>query len=112
MVISPEHPLVDKITTSVHLPAVKEYQEYAARASEIDRLSTTREKTGVFTGAYAVNPINGRKVPIWTADYVLASYGTGCVMAAVSYTHLDVYKRQVICSVLGAVPTNFSTAFQ
>uniref|UniRef100_UPI0026732610 leucine--tRNA ligase n=1 Tax=Christensenella hongkongensis TaxID=270498 RepID=UPI0026732610 len=89
VVISPEHPLVDKITTSVQLPAVKEYQEYAARASEIDRLSTTREKTGVFTGAYAVNPINGRKVPIWTADYVLASYGTGCVMAVPAHDERD-----------------------
>ncbi|WP_082989482.1 leucine--tRNA ligase [Christensenella intestinihominis] len=89
VVISPEHPLVEQITTSVQLPAVKEYQEYAARASEIDRLSTTREKTGVFTGAYAVNPINGRKVPIWTADYVLASYGTGCVMAVPAHDERD-----------------------
>lgn len=89
VVISPEHPLVDKITTSVQAPAVREYQEYAARATEIDRLSTTREKTGVFTGAYAVNPINGRQVPIWTADYVLASYGTGCVMAVPAHDERD-----------------------
>ncbi len=89
VVISPEHPLVEQITTSVQMPAVKEYQEYAARASEIDRLSTTREKTGVFTGAYALNPVNGRKVPIWTADYVLASYGTGCVMAVPAHDERD-----------------------
>lgn len=89
VVISPEHPLVDQITTPEQAAAVKEYQEYAARASEIDRLSTTREKTGVFTGAYAVNPINGRKVPIWTADYVLASYGTGCVMAVPAHDDRD-----------------------
>ncbi|MEG0257842.1 MAG: leucine--tRNA ligase [Christensenella sp.] len=89
VVISPEHPLIDEITTSVQLPAVKAYKEYAARASEIDRLSTTREKTGVFTGAYAINPVNGRKVPIWTADYVLASYGTGCVMAVPAHDDRD-----------------------
>lgn len=89
VVVSPEHPLVEQITTPEQRAAVKEYQEYAARASEIDRLSTTREKTGVFTGAYAVNPINGRKVPIWTADYVLASYGTGCVMAVPAHDDRD-----------------------
>lgn len=89
VVISPEHPLVEEITTPEHMSAVKEYQDYASRASEIDRLSTTREKTGVFTGAYAINPINGRKVPIWTADYVLASYGTGCVMAVPAHDERD-----------------------
>ncbi|MEA4853115.1 MAG: leucine--tRNA ligase [Christensenella sp.] len=89
VVISPEHPLVDEITTPQQSAAVKEYQAYAARASEIDRLSTTREKTGVFTGAYAINPVNGRKVPIWTADYVLASYGTGCVMAVPAHDDRD-----------------------
>lgn len=69
--------MVDSITTPEQAAAVKEYKEYAARATEIDRLSTTREKTGVFTGSYAINPVNGRKVPIWLSDYVLASYGTG-----------------------------------
>lgn len=77
VVISPEHPLLDQLTTPENKAAVEEYKAYAAAASEIDRLATTREKTGVFTGSYAVNPINGRAVPIWTADYVLASYGTG-----------------------------------
>ncbi len=89
VVISPEHPMVERITTPEQLSAVKDYQAYASRASEIDRLSTTREKTGVFTGAYAINPINGRKVPIWTADYVLASYGTGIVMAVPAHDERD-----------------------
>jgi len=89
VVISPEHPLVDEITTPEQKKAVDEYKEYAAKATEIDRLSTTREKTGVFTGAYAVNPINGRRIPVWTADYVLASYGTGIVMAVPAHDERD-----------------------
>lgn len=89
VVISPENPLIEEITTPEQKQAVKEYQEYAAKATEIDRLSTTREKTGVFTGAYAINPVNGRKVPIWAADYVLASYGTGVVMAVPAHDERD-----------------------
>ena len=89
VVFSPEHELVSKITTEECRKQVEEYREYAARATEIDRLSTTREKTGVFTGSYAVNPINGRKVPIWIADYVLASYGTGIVMAVPAHDERD-----------------------
>ena len=89
VVISPEHPLLDQLTTPENKAAVEEYKAYAAAASEIDRLATTREKTGVFTGSYAVNPINGRAVPIWTADYVLASYGTGRAMK----------KTKIICTV-------------
>lgn len=89
VVISPEHPLIEKITTPECREAVRAYQEYAAKATEIDRLSTTREKTGVFTGAYAINPVNGRKVPIWAADYVLASYGTGIVMAVPAHDERD-----------------------
>ncbi len=89
VVISPEHPMLMDITTDDQKQAVEEYQACAAKASEIDRLSTTREKTGVFTGAYAVNPINGRKVPVWTADYVLASYGTGIVMAVPAHDERD-----------------------
>lgn len=89
VVMSPEHPLLDKITTPAQKAAVEEYKDYAAKASEIDRLSTTREKTGVFTGAYAINPVNGRKVPVWTADYVLASYGTGIVMAVPAHDIRD-----------------------
>lgn len=89
VVLSPEHPLLDEITTPEHRAAVEEYKAYAAAASEIDRLSTTREKTGVFTGAWAVNPINGKEVPVWTADYVLATYGTGIVMAVPAHDARD-----------------------
>jgi len=89
VVLAPEHPLVDEIVTDEYRQSVADYQEYARKASEIDRLSTTREKTGVFTGAYAVNPINGRKVPIWVADYVLYSYGTGAVMAVPAHDERD-----------------------
>ena len=79
-VLAPEHPLTLKITTDSQKKAVEEYIENAGKVSEIDRLSTTREMTGVFTGAYATNPINGRRIPIYVADYVLATYGTGAVM--------------------------------
>jgi len=89
VVISPEHPMVDQLTTPAQKEAVEAYKEYAAKASEIDRLSTSREKTGVFTGSYAINPINGREVPIWAADYVLASYGTGVVMAVPAHDERD-----------------------
>lgn len=88
-VLAPEHQLTLKITTDAQKAAVEEYIAYAARASEIDRLSTTREKTGVFTGAYAINPVNGRRVPIYTADYVLATYGTGAVMAVPAHDDRD-----------------------
>jgi leucyl-tRNA synthetase len=81
--------MLDEVTTPEQAAAVREYQDYASKASEIDRLSATREKTGVFTGAYAINPINGRKVPVWTADYVLASYGTGIVMAVPAHDARD-----------------------
>lgn len=89
VVIAPEHPLVEEITTPEQRGAVEAYRMAAAKASEIDRLSTTREKTGVFTGAYAINPINGERVPIWAADYVLATYGTGCVMAVPAHDERD-----------------------
>jgi leucyl-tRNA synthetase len=88
-VLAPEHPLTLKITTDAQRQAVEEYVSHAAKASEIDRLSTTREKTGVFTGAYAVNPINGRQIPIYIADYVLATYGTGAVMAVPAHDERD-----------------------
>ena len=88
-VIAPEHPMVDEITTPECKAAVEAYREEANKASDIDRLSSVREKTGVFTGAYAINPINGRQVPIWIADYVLYSYGTGCVMAVPAHDERD-----------------------
>ncbi|HEY8345628.1 MAG TPA: leucine--tRNA ligase [Bacillota bacterium] len=89
MVLAPEHPLVDKITTDQYRQAVEEYKAQAARQSEIERLSTEKEKTGVFTGAYAVNPVNGQKVPIWIADYVMMSYGTGAIMAVPAHDERD-----------------------
>ncbi len=89
VVFSPEHERVDALTTPEYKNQVEAYREAAAQATEIDRLSTTREKTGVFTGSYAINPANGRRVPIWIADYVLASYGTGIVMAVPAHDARD-----------------------
>ena len=81
MVIAPEHPYVERLTTPEQAEAVKNYCEQAARKSDLDRTDLAKEKTGVFTGSYATNPVNGASVPIWIADYVLISYGTGAIMA-------------------------------
>ncbi|HEX6981426.1 MAG TPA: leucine--tRNA ligase [Balneolaceae bacterium] len=81
MVLAPEHHLVEKITTEDQKKAVEAYKEEAAKKSDLERTELSKEKTGVFTGAYAINPANGEKVPIWVADYVLATYGTGAIMA-------------------------------
>lgn len=89
VVLAPENPLVDKITTEANKEAVEKYKEDAKKQTDIERQSITREKTGVFTGSYAVNPINGRKVPVWVADYVLATYGTGAVMAVPAHDERD-----------------------
>ncbi len=89
VVLAPEHPLARKLTTPEQAEAVEAYIEYASKSNEIERLSSTREKTGVFTGSYAVNPVNGKRVPIWLADYVLASYGTGAVMAVPAHDERD-----------------------
>lgn len=89
VVLSPEHPLVDKLTTKDCKIAVEEYKDMCSKVSEIDRMSSTREKTGVFIGAYAINPISNKKVPIWIADYVLYSYGTGAVMGVPSHDDRD-----------------------
>jgi leucyl-tRNA synthetase len=89
MVLAPEHPLVETLTTAEHRAEVQEYQERAQRVSEIERQSTERTKTGVFTGAYAVNPVNGEQVPIWIADYVLMGYGTGAIMAVPAHDQRD-----------------------
>ncbi len=89
MVLAPEHPLVDELTAPEQRAAVKAYQDEARRQSEIERLSTDKEKTGVFTGAYAVNPVNGEPVPIWISDYVLMGYGTGAIMAVPAHDERD-----------------------
>jgi leucyl-tRNA synthetase len=91
-VLAPEHPLLDKILATVgaeHSNAVHQYQLQAKSLSETDRQATSREKTGVFTGAYAINPANGKQVPIWVADYVLATYGTGAIMAVPGHDERD-----------------------
>ncbi len=89
MVLSPEHSLVNEITTPEHRQAVKGYQDFAAGKSELERTELAKEKTGVFTGAFAVNPVNAEKIPIWIADYVLASYGTGAIMAVPGHDTRD-----------------------
>lgn len=89
VVLAPEQELVDIITTPEQKDTVEAYKDYARKVSEIERLSTTREKTGVFTGAYAIHPITGEKVQIWIADYALATYGTGCVMAVPAHDERD-----------------------
>ena len=81
MVLAPEHSLVETITTDDQRNAVTAYRETAAKATEIERTAEDREKTGVFTGGYAINPVNGDKMPIWIADYVMVTYGTGAIMA-------------------------------
>jgi leucyl-tRNA synthetase len=89
LVLSPEHPLVDAITSEAQQTVVKAYQESAARKSDFDRTEVAKTKTGVFTGAMAINPVNGQPIPIWIADYVLASYGTGAIMAVPAHDERD-----------------------
>ena len=89
MVLSPEHSLVAQITTAEQKKAVEEYQQAAARKSDFERTELAKKKTGVFTGAFAMNPVNGERVPIWIADYVLATYGTGAIMAVPGHDERD-----------------------
>ena len=89
MVLAPEHPFVHSLTTDEHKDDIQSYIEQTRKATEIDRLSTEREKTGVFTGSYCINPVSGERVPIWIADYVLATYGTGAVMAVPAHDQRD-----------------------
>ena len=88
-VLSPEHELIDKITTSMQRDAVKAYQHKAAHKSDLERTDLNKDKSGVFTGAYAVHPFTGKNIPIWIADYVLASYGTGAIMAVPAHDDRD-----------------------
>jgi leucyl-tRNA synthetase len=95
MVLAPEHSLVDLIVTEEQWPAVREYRERTARKSELERTDLAKEKTGVFTGAFAINPANSEKIPIWIADYVLAGYGTGAIQAVPAHDERDLeFARQ------------------
>jgi leucyl-tRNA synthetase len=89
MVLAPEHPIVDVIVTEEQATAVEEYREKAARKSDLERAELTKDKTGVFTGAFAINPVSGERIPIWIADYVLTGYGTGAIMAVPAHDERD-----------------------
>lgn len=89
MVLAPEHPLVDKITTAEHRTAVDIYKDTAKQKSDLERQALEKDKTGVFTGAYAVNPVNNEEIPIWISDYVLMGYGTGAIMSVPAHDERD-----------------------
>lgn len=89
LVVAPEHRVVDEITSEEQWPAVREYREKTARKSDLERTELAKEKSGVWTGAFAVNPVNGEKIPIWIADYVLLGYGTGAIMAVPAHDERD-----------------------
>lgn len=89
MVLAPEHPLVPKITFPDQIDQVNEYIQQAGRLTDIQRESAEKEKTGVFTGSYAINPVNGKRIPIWIADYVMMTYGTGAIMAVPAHDERD-----------------------
>jgi len=104
MVLAPEHPLVDRITTAEQLDTVKAYQQQASFKSDLERTEIAKNKTGVFTGAHAVNPATGQNIPIWIADYVLGTYGTGAIMAVPGQDERDwefaeVYKLPIVRTV-------------
>ncbi|HAA25901.1 MAG TPA: leucine--tRNA ligase, partial [Ruminiclostridium sp.] len=89
VVLAPESEITDLVTTEEYRQQVEEYKQFAKKQTEIERMSTVKEKTGVFTGGYAINPVNNEKIPIWISDYVLAGYGTGCVMAVPAHDERD-----------------------
>ena len=106
MVLAPEHPLVERITTPAQNAAVDEYRAAAARKSEFDRVND-KQKSGVFTGAMAVNPVNGERIPVWIADYVLATYGTGAIMAVPAHDERDFeFAKQFDLSIRTVVTPN------
>ena len=88
-VLSPEHPLVEEITTKEQMNKIKEYKDKAASKSDLERTELNKEKTGEFTGSYAINPVNGKKIPVWISDYVLMTYGTGAIMAVPAHDQRD-----------------------
>ncbi len=89
MVLAPEHPLVDRFTSEAQKQSVQDYRNKAKSKSDLERTDLAKDKTGVFTGGYAVNPVNGEKIPVWIADYVLISYGTGAIMAVPAHDQRD-----------------------
>src|SRR5439155_10491791 len=89
MVLAPEHTLVEKVTTTSQQQAMRAYREAVSKKSDLERTQLSEEKTGVFTGGFAVNPVNDQQIPIWIADYVLASYGTGAIMAVPAHDTRD-----------------------
>ncbi|MFW5814411.1 MAG: leucine--tRNA ligase [Spirochaetota bacterium] len=89
MVLAPEHPLVDELTTDEQRAAVREYRDQARLKSDLERTELSKEKTGVFTGGYAINPVNDGRIPVWISDYVLLSYGTGAIMAVPGHDERD-----------------------
>ena len=119
MVLAPEHPLVQEITTPENRHLVEDYIVKAGRQTEIERLAANKEKTGVFTGAYAVNPVNGERIPIWIADYVMMGYGTGAIMAVPAHDERDfdfAVKHQLPIKVViapnsGSVPEKLTEAY-
>ena len=89
MVVAPEHRLVPELTTAEQKSAVDSYIDAAAKKSDLERTDLAKEKTGVFTGSYAINPVSGAKIPIWISDYILVSYGTGAIMAVPAHDQRD-----------------------
>lgn len=109
MVLSPEHPLVEQITTADHKQKVNTYRKAAQTKSDVERQETNREKTGVFTGAYAINPINDEKIPVWIADYVLMGYGTGAIMAVPAHDERDfVFAKKFNLPIIPVVAETFT----
>jgi leucyl-tRNA synthetase len=104
MVLAPEHSLVDQIVTEEQWPSVRDYRERAARKSDLERADLAKEKTGVFTGAFAINPVNDERIPIWVADYVLLGYGTGGIMGVPAHDERDLeFARKFNLSILPVV---------
>ena len=111
MVLAPEHPFVADITTEDQRPAVEQYISAAATKSDLDRTDLAKEKTGVFTGAYAINPVNDAKIPIWISDYVLISYGTGAIMAVPAHDQRDFeFAKKFRLSIVPVVKPSRKTA--
>ncbi|MGZ5543833.1 MAG: leucine--tRNA ligase, partial [Limisphaerales bacterium] len=110
MVLSPEHKLVDKITTPEQRDAVAKYKTEVSKKSDLERTELAKEKSGVFTGAYAINPVNNERIPIWIADYVLISYGTGAIMAVPAHDERDLEfakKFNLPIRIVVQAPSNF-----